>query len=169
MKKIKLFEQYIETISVISNIDENQYDNTIEELDIIIEGLENSEELNEGLIGQVLGWVFVPYMMLIRQSYRFLKKKQKIKKMLANPNLTPEKKAKLKEQLKDLKYEEVKAKEEVEKKKQELEDKIKAKKAKMTPEEKEEYEKAAAKKKAEVAKAQAKLDKEMDKFHGLEV
>jgi predicted esterase YcpF (UPF0227 family) len=169
MKKIKLFEQYTETISAISNIDENQYDNTIEELDIIIEGLENSEELNEGLVGQVLGWVFFAEFMIIRQGYRWLKKKQKIKKMLANPKLTPEKKAKLKEQLKDLKYEEIKAKEEVEKKKQELDDKIKAKKAKMTPEEKEEYERAAAKKRAEVEKAQRKLDAEMDKFHGLEV
>jgi len=169
MKKIKLFEQYTKAISAISNIDESEYDNTIEELDVIIEGLENTEELNEGLIGQVLGWVFVPYMMLIRQGYRFLKKKQKIKKMLANPNLTPEKKAKLKEQLKDLKYEEVKAKEEVEKKKQELDDKIKAKKAAMSPEEKEQYSIAAAKKEAEVEKAQRKLDKEMEKFHGLEV
>jgi hypothetical protein len=157
MKKIKLFEEYSEVINVISNIDENQYNNTIEELNVTIEGLENVEELNEGVIGQVLGWVFIPYLMLIRQGYRFLKKKQKIKKMLANPKLSPEKKAKLKDQLKDLKYEEVKAKEEVEKKKQELEDKIKAKKADMTPEEKEEYQKAADKKRAEVEKAQKKI------------
>lgn len=169
MKKIKLFEQYTEIINTILNIDENEYDNTIEELDVIIEGLDNTEELNEGLVGQVLGWVFFAEFMIIRQGYRWLKKKQKIKKMLANPNLTPEQKAKLKEQLKNLKYEEVKAKEEVEKKRQEMDDKIKAKKAAMTPEEKEQFQREADKKKAEVAKAQAKLDKEMDKFHGLEV
>ena len=42
MKKVKLFEDYVEIQNEIFNIDENQYDDTIEDLDSIIE---NAEEL----------------------------------------------------------------------------------------------------------------------------
>ena len=44
MKKVKLFEDYVEIQNEIFNLDENQYDNTIEELDSIIENFENAEE-----------------------------------------------------------------------------------------------------------------------------
>lgn len=169
MKKVKLFEDYVEIQNEIFNLDENQYDNTIEELDSIIENFENAEEINEGLVGQLIGWYFFTPFMLIRQGYRFLKKRQKIKKMLAAPNLTPAKKEKLKQELKKLKYEEVKAKEKVEAKKEEMRAKAKAKKKDMSPKERKQFQKEMDKKKKELENAQAKLDKEMDKFHGLEV
>ena len=167
MKKIVTFEKFTAFNESLKNSNDSEYDIIFTELDSIEESLEN--KLNEGLIGQVLGWTFLPLLMLIRQGYRSWKKKKKIYKMLSNPKLSPEQKEKLREQLKGLKYEEVKAKEKVEQKKEELEEKIKAAKADMTPEEKKKYQKQADKKRKELRKAQDKLDKEMSKFHGLEV
>ena len=111
MKKVKLFEDYVEIQIEIFNIDENQYDDTIEDLDSIIE---NAEEINEGLFTAVAGLI------LIRQGYKFLRKRAKIKKMLAASDLDPAQKEKLKKQLKKLKYDEVKAVEKIEKQKEQI-------------------------------------------------
>lgn len=154
MKKLVKFETYL-------NLEENFI--------VDFEDLLNEElKLNEGAVGQVLGWVFVPAFMALRQGIRFAKKRQKIRNAVRNES-DPKKKEALRKSLKELKYEELRAKEKVDQKKKELQDKIKQGKANMTPKEKEQYNKEKAKKQAELDKAEAKFKKEMEEFHGFEV
>ncbi len=162
MKKVKLFEEYVEVQDEIFNLDENQYDDTIEDLDSIIENFENAEEINEGLFTAVAGLI------LIRQAYKFLRKRAKIKKMLAASDLDPAQKEKLKKELKKLKYDEVKAIEKIEKQKEQMRAKEEAKKKGMSPEQKEKFQKEIDKKQKELDKAKAKFDKEKEKLDALE-
>ena len=118
--------------------------------------LESYELIEEGWLKQALGYTLFMPLTLLNIVYQFTMKKIKIKKMLKNET-DPKKKAKLKEELKGIKYEEAKAKEKVEDQKAKMKDAADASKGNASPEEKEKYKK-------EKAKMQKKLDKQKEKL-----
>lgn len=150
---------------VESNID-NEYNALLEEFnsEMIAEGL---EDLNEGLVKQILGWMFLPQLTLLNTLRQYALKKIKIKKMLAQET-NPAKKEKLKQELKSMKYEEVKAKEKIQKLKKDNEQKAKeARRKPMSPEEKAKYDAQKLKMKKKIDKAQADLRKVQGEYNGL--
>ena len=100
MKKLVKFETYLKL--------EESFNEEYESF------LNEELELNEGAVGQVLGWVFVPALMALRQGIRFAKKRQKIRNAVRNES-DPKKKEALRKSLKELKYEELRAKEKMDK------------------------------------------------------
>jgi len=160
MKHIKLFEEFVTSQENIDVIVESASNEAKIQLD------EFTYSVDEGALKQVIGWTFFPALSLMNVGYQLIRKKAKIKKMLDKES-DPKKKEALKKELKTLKYEEVKAKEKIKKKEEELDAKIKAAKAKMTPEEKEKLSKEMAKKKEELAKAKEKFKKEKEQSSGI--
>ena len=150
-------------------IDEILYivENEISEL-VGNEEINEEELIAEGAFFQVVGYLFGLPWMLLRQSMRFFKKRQKIRNAMMKID-DPAKKEALKKQLKQLKYEELRAKEKMEEKKEELEAKKKELQSSATPEEKEKAAKAKAKADAKYKKAKADFEKEKKEFHGFEV
>jgi len=161
MKHLQLFEQFelnIENDKVL----EAAYNAEIES--ILLE--EEFTSLDEGLLKQVIGWVFLPGLSLMNVLRQLVLKKIKIKKMLANET-NPKKKEKLKAQLKQMKFEEVKQKEKMEKLKQDNKPKVDAAKGKLSPEEKEAYAKSQKKFKKKMDKAKQGLKDAQGTYNGL--
>jgi hypothetical protein len=127
---------------------------------------EQLSSLNEGVLKQIVGWTFFPAISVLNVAYQFFRRRSKIKKMIAKETDVKKKNA-LKKELETLNYEEVKAKEKVKIKEDELKDKIKAAKSKMTPEEREQLDDELAKKRKDLEKAKEKFNKEKQEFQGL--
>ena len=109
MKHIKLFEEFV---------------TSQENVDIIIESASNEAKIqldeftysvNEGVLKQIIGWTFFTPLTLLNVAYQFFRRRGKIKRMLAKEQ-DPKKKEALRQELETLKYEEVKAKEKVDRK-----------------------------------------------------
>jgi len=163
MKRIKLFEEFIaheEILLTVNDILESANNETRIQLE------ELTHSIDEGVVKQIIGWTLFPQISLLNVLYQFMRRRGKIKRMLAKET-DPKKKEALRQELKTLKYEEVKAKEKVKAKEEELDDKIKMSKQDMSPEEREQFQKEMAKKRKELEKAREKFNKEKEKFHGL--
>jgi phosphoglycerate-specific signal transduction histidine kinase len=148
-----LFDFIEESHQVVNDILESAFYET----NLMID--EQLSSLNEGLIRSTLAWtLFMPFT-LFNVTTKFFKKKEKIKKMIAIEQ-DPKKKEALRKELETLNYEEVKAKEKVKMKEEELKDKIAAAKRKMTPEERKQFDKEMKKKREELEKAKEKFSEE---------
>lgn len=138
-----------------------------EELETLVLESEDYELVNEGLVKQIIGWLFLPQLTLLNVLRQYTLKKIKIKRMLAQET-DPAKKENLRQELKKMKYEEVKAKEKVQKIKKDNEAKANAAKSKnMSPEDRAAYNAQKAKMKAKLDKAEADLRKVQGEYNGL--
>ena len=128
--------------------------------------LEGYELLEEGWLKQVLGYTLFAPLTYTNLMYQLVMKKIKIKKMLKNET-NPQKKEKLKQELKGMKYEEVKIKDKIEDQKAKMKDAANASKGSATPEEKAKYQKEKAKMQAKLDKQKEKLRKAQSQYNGL--
>ena len=141
------------------------YISTNEQFSILEEAIEFSL-LEEGWLKQVLGYTFFLPLTLTNALYQLTMKKIKIKKMLKSET-DPKKKEALQQELKGMKYEEVKIKEKIEDQKSKMKDAADAQKGKASPEEKEKYAKQKEKMQAKLDKQKEKLKKAQGEFNGL--
>ena len=152
MKHIKLFEQFA-----------SENDESLIETEII---LGEYNLLEEGWFKQVIGYTFFLPLTLTNVLYQLTKKKIKIKRMLKNET-DPKKKEALRNELKGMKYEEVKVKEKIEGQKKKMKEAADKAKGNATPEEKEKYRKQREKMQNKLDKQKAKLAAAQDEFNGL--
>lgn len=127
---------------------------------------ESYEILEEGWLKQALGYSFFLPLTLNNLMYQLLMKKIKVKKMLKNEK-DPKKREALKQELKGMKYEEVKIKDKIEDQKAKMKDAANASRSKATPEEKAKYQKEKAKMQAKLDKQKEKLRKAQSQYNGL--
>ena len=151
MKYVKLFEQFVNELNLI---DEATLNEPME-----IDG-SPIPPVNESVLGFVAGAA------ALRVAYQFFRRRAKIKKMLATVT-DPAKKEQLRKELETLKYDEVKAKEQVKQKEDEMKQKAADARRKLSPEEREQVNKDMAKKRKELDKAREKFAKEKQKFQGI--
>ncbi len=128
----------------------------IENYDNWKQDLELWDNIEEGAIKQVLGWTLFTPLSIYRVIHQLVMKERKIKSMLKKEK-DPKKRDKLRQELKNMKYEQVKYRKKLQK--QELKGREQAKKAKetMTPEEKKKLAKQTAKTKEKIDKAKEKM------------
>ena len=101
MNNIVNFSEFSAVEESVNNMINEEMASLNEEL-VINEG---EDLINEGLVKQIIGWLFLPQLTLLNVLRQFALKKIKIKRMLAQET-NPAKKDKLKQELKKMKYEE---------------------------------------------------------------
>jgi hypothetical protein len=114
---------------------------------------EEAKKINVGLVKQIVGWTMFAPISLVK-TYLQLKAKEKKVEDMIDKESDLEKKAILRQELKDLKFEEVKARERIQKQQHKLDDKISDGFKEMSPEEKEIYKKEVADQKEKLKQAE---------------
>jgi hypothetical protein len=155
MKTIKTFEEFV-TESINTNLDLLEADTIFEEYDL----------LEEGWLKQIIGYTFFLPITLLNGLRQIISKKIKIKRMM-NKETDPKKLDALADELRGLKYEEVKAKEKVEKQKEKMKKQAESMKSNATPEEKEKYKQQKEKMEKKLAKAEQDYRMSKLEFQGL--